>query len=33
MRKSEMVLRVDHEKNRDGVTVHHNKEQWGKSSP
>ena len=26
-------VRVDHEKNSDGVRVHHKKEQWGETSP
>ena len=25
-------MTVDHEKKRDGVRVHHQKERWGKSS-
>ena len=32
MRKS-YVVRVDHEKKKDRVKVHHEKERWGESSP
>ena len=33
MRKRAMGIRVNHEKKRDGVRVHMEKERWDESSP